>query len=966
MIFSRSTIKTWISFAVMLAGFFLPAFAFAQGGPFDLPNDDLSKKTFLDPLFGPMISGGGESPLTTLMSTFNSALLVVGGILLAYTIVAGTMSTAHDGEMLGKKWSSMWIPIRTSLGVAAVMPVIGGGWCVAQAVVVWLAMQGAGLANSLWDSFIGPDGGSILASASYNPPANIAAVRDAYSAMLINSTCVAAHKARRNSDGADAESMSVAPYDITIEKDAGKLSIYYGRSTNSIVGEIKDSSCGLIMLEEESDAVVGGNESIARGDNSTSSMLLNMAAINRPVIEARQKAFLDAQDQLEALGARVATGEAKQSEVNAKLNQLLTSYSTSVTSAAKTAYAASVDKTFLNTIKRDGWVMAGAFYMQMSKTQDLVTRAITNAPAATTPPKKAFSTDSVDDFFNGIIGGDNDPEIMRAVERARTMSAQANRTQVGGVAAIGTDAMNAENDSSTWVARVVGWFMSKDSAFSQQTEAPDFNENPIIMAKGLGEKMTATAWGALAAATGAQMLAGGGVTGIGPFLAPVFAGIFFALIVPGATMSTYLPMLPYILWLGVVLGWAILLIEAVVAAPLWAIVHLAPDGDGVVGRGGQGYMLVLSLVLRPPLMIIGLVAAFVLMKPIGYLVNSTFIGAFTMGVSPGFFGLTQAIAGCIIYAVLMITIVQRVFSLIHVIPDRLLRWIGGGGGELGQEAGAVDQGVSKSMAMGMQSTQNLANSAQQGIGQGAAQRRANMLNERQLDNQKQDLRRNDKNNVINAEQDLALAISAGDADSPQGQQRVANAYSKLARAHEQATVTSAAADKTQDSKDFTKGFQRAMRKENNGEIGAMDAFIATQTAKATQDRSQGKVLSPFQDHLLGRQEALAEKERYMADSDSVRDQKKSADAQWNAAPASASGMKPENQAPRDNDRPDSSSSVGLSNIVGDSATAQSAASEAKDAADEARSAAADASKGKGSTGGYKPGPTGNPDDQNVP
>ena len=75
-------------------------------------------------------------------------------------------------------------------------------------------------------------------------------------------------------------------------------------------------------------------------------------------------------------------------------------------------------------------------------------------------------------------------------------------------------------------------------------------------------------------------------------------------------------MIPYILWLGVLLGWVILIVEAVIAAPIWAVSHMAPDGDGVVGRGGQGYMLVLSLVLRPPLMILGLVCAIVLMKPL--------------------------------------------------------------------------------------------------------------------------------------------------------------------------------------------------------------------------------------------------------------------------------------------------------------------------------------------------------------
>ena len=54
-------------------------------------------------------------PLVSAISTFNGAVLIIGGILATYTLLAGTLGTAHDGEMLGKKFSSVWIPIRYSL-----------------------------------------------------------------------------------------------------------------------------------------------------------------------------------------------------------------------------------------------------------------------------------------------------------------------------------------------------------------------------------------------------------------------------------------------------------------------------------------------------------------------------------------------------------------------------------------------------------------------------------------------------------------------------------------------------------------------------------------------------------------------------------------------------------------------------------------------------------------------------------
>ncbi|HBT4279727.1 TPA: hypothetical protein MBN48_005259, partial [Klebsiella pneumoniae] len=56
------------------------------------------------------------------MALFLHFLLMLGGIMAAYVLIAGTMVTAHDGEMLGKKWSSMWLPIRTALGTAFLLP----------------------------------------------------------------------------------------------------------------------------------------------------------------------------------------------------------------------------------------------------------------------------------------------------------------------------------------------------------------------------------------------------------------------------------------------------------------------------------------------------------------------------------------------------------------------------------------------------------------------------------------------------------------------------------------------------------------------------------------------------------------------------------------------------------------------------------------------------------------------------
>ena len=113
--------------AIALLAMLLPSLAFASN-LFDVPAGDVSMKV-LGAIFGGLLdSGGGSDPLLSGIKMFNGGCLIIGGILAAYTILAGTLNTAHDGEMLGKKFSSVWIPVRYSVGTALVLPAAKTVW----------------------------------------------------------------------------------------------------------------------------------------------------------------------------------------------------------------------------------------------------------------------------------------------------------------------------------------------------------------------------------------------------------------------------------------------------------------------------------------------------------------------------------------------------------------------------------------------------------------------------------------------------------------------------------------------------------------------------------------------------------------------------------------------------------------------------------------------------------------------
>jgi len=59
----------------------------------------------------------------------------------------------------------------------------------------------------------------------------------------------------------------------------------------------------------------------------------------------------------------------------------------------------------------------------------------------------------------------------------------------------------------------------------------------------------------------------------------------------------------------------ILVLEAVVAAPVWIAAHAMPEGEGIAGEHGRrGYMMLINILLRPSLMVIGFFLSIVLIS----------------------------------------------------------------------------------------------------------------------------------------------------------------------------------------------------------------------------------------------------------------------------------------------------------------------------------------------------------------
>lgn len=134
---------------------------------FTPPTSDYSM-VFLGNLFGMVdgvLHGTGSQIMGAMFGVFNAAVLALGGMVIMYTLMVSTMNTAHEGQMLGQKWSSIWIPLRSTLGLALLMPK-ASGYCLMQIFVMWVVTQGVGAADKVWEAALGylNRGGVIIQS----------------------------------------------------------------------------------------------------------------------------------------------------------------------------------------------------------------------------------------------------------------------------------------------------------------------------------------------------------------------------------------------------------------------------------------------------------------------------------------------------------------------------------------------------------------------------------------------------------------------------------------------------------------------------------------------------------------------------------------------------------------------------------------------------------------------------------
>ncbi|WP_440992939.1 DotA/TraY family protein [Cysteiniphilum litorale] len=195
--------------------------------------------------------------------------------------------------------------------------------------------------------------------------------------------------------------------------------------------------------------------------------------------------------------------------------------------------------------------------------------------------------------------------------------------------------------------------------------------------------------------------------------------VFFVLVTlftNAVLFALIIPMAPFILFWAGKIAWLLLIIEALVAAPVVALGLVYPEGHEVYGKAEPAIQIMLNLVLRPVLMICGLIIGVILTYLVitisakGFHAVATQIASVYGTSSNSYVTGSLNILLVFMYAGFIGLAFYKCFSLIYILPDKILHWVGGTHNE---RAGEQDMQEMKSSSI--QSAQGMAQSGTQTV-----------------------------------------------------------------------------------------------------------------------------------------------------------------------------------------------------------------------------------------------------------
>lgn len=602
---------------------------------------------------------GPGSPIFSQMSLIlNQVILVMAFIVVAYTTLVSAINTAQEGEAMGKKWSIIWVPVRVAGGLFLLLP-SSTGYSYIQIFVMWFIVNGIGLADQIWDQVIAgtiESGTSLYTAESTNSTSSNSA--EAVSGILQSKMC--SDFLNTGDHGLDLKE------DITLFRDGDIIGWGYADTKEPICGYVIIPKFSSFLRDAYSETLEIDIE--AEEEEKKQQYFAEVAAIDSMLDGPAQEALeLDKADW-------ALTGDIE--DAAALLDNAIISMTTSTPDV--------VDFSAIGEgAHMDGWIHAGSYYFKL----------VAGSAYSLTPPsiKTVYMKMNLFDEF-----GDAGNAHESTIEAKANNYLQAAHDELYGPVGPERNTMTEgyddsastglQNEAATAFNSIFGTFFT-DVALAIIDSIHGSNEDPIVAMGIAGSNIVIICEAIIfAAAIGVFLLQL--VTGIMACCNPLASSVNFVVytIIPvalgvlllcwagGLSLAIYVPLIPYLVFSFAAFAWFFLVIEAMVAAPLIALGIIIPSEDEI-GRAATGAMLLMHIFLRPSLMIVGFVMGTKLLYIGSGMLNFGFeYVLLTQITGIGIFG---AVAIVVLYCGLALTIVHECFSMIFIVPDKVMTWMGG-------------------------------------------------------------------------------------------------------------------------------------------------------------------------------------------------------------------------------------------------------------------------------------------------
>lgn len=737
----------------------------------EIPATDVSTHILVQ-VFGPVGNvlvpppgNQGSNILSTVIYYFNYAALALAMVFVLYVTIVSILNTAQEGQALGEKFNSLWIPLRIVAGIALMLPV-HKAYTVGQILVMWVLLQGVNGADIIWAKTIKNIESGVLVVNTGNPYYESAAN------VFVSYACASRFAIQLHAEQPNIF-CSAGQKGCSGETSNGVFQLwdknnqpYYGWGLDHLQGTVKynvseelpfgipssgkvgasqyyKTVCGLMAGQDYSSNTAP--DAVAQGFRATAGLVMdsNLAFTGMEFGEAAFGSPAQA----------IAEGQAREAINSAATNMYLAMkpYQTpaprstntppktktgiqcvsSATTAAPGGSSSQLAQ-YLQNAPCLGWALAGAYYLGVSRSAQL-----SYAPW-------------IPEYFGPYIGNtlsQGSTETVQAyVTEASDFAMTAANTLAGGGTPIPLPTKLHATEKRAlkpWAANlpgVVAIFNTYIATTANQWATLSFAQDPtsaLIDAGAQIEHKSQTIWAAMLGSIGIiSFFAAAGIgmgiaTAIMMSLAwylPIMWGTLSVAIVSGVMYEIYIPLIPFLLFSFGVLGWLVLCIEAIIAAPIMSLGLIYPEQHQVWGRSEQGIFILISACLRPVLMIVGLLASI----PVTYAV----VGFINMGFMIVLYALASGVGGDVnkivvfwpmtsalymsIYTMIIVSTYNRIFSLIHILPDKVMRWIGvaeergyGGEQELQQMQSGIKESAQSGARMGQESVESEASAGRE-------------------------------------------------------------------------------------------------------------------------------------------------------------------------------------------------------------------------------------------------------------